>query len=517
MRILLINPTITGEPEPLHIGLACLASYIHLHSPHEARVLDFVYGRSAWKARLREAIEGFGPDIVGIYVSNPYFPSVKEIVDEVKRIDRRIPVLAGGHHATLAPEEVISHGSIDMLVVGEGEKTMVQLLDALEAGGPLEGVTGLWWRKGDGIERNPLGEPLDVDEIPDIDWGVYDEEVIRNYLFFFGILPVMASRGCPYSCTYCAIPDVQKLYGGKRFFRLRDPVAVVDEIEQQYERYGPLGMRVVFFYDLNFLIDHAWVKQFVEEYKRRGLNERLKWSAFSRADHINKEVLDTLRDSGCIHLRIGIESANEHMRNHIYDKHLPQDALEEGMRLLAGSGISTTGYFIVGGPGERPEWLLESLTFSIEQDIDHPVFFLYKALAGTRAVETVGEYGSTIDEKSLNVSTDYLRGIHLKHEHITRNQLRAFTLMTRLLFGTRTVLTHIRRDGLAFFTRMARYVYRGLRVGLGPYECFMYFVMYGYDHLSAPIATRRGRIAKAFYRASVRMVSVIMGLLGPWS
>src|SRR5207249_4295910 len=109
------------------------------------------------------------------------------------------------------------------------------------------------------------GPPLAASEIPFLDWALYDEATLRQTFYYFGTMPVMGSRGCPNKCSFCAITSVQELYAGEKFLRFRDPIAVVDEIEENYRRFKPLGMRIVYFYDLNFLVAPKWLKAFTDE------------------------------------------------------------------------------------------------------------------------------------------------------------------------------------------------------------------------------------------------------------
>src|SRR5262249_7702864 len=151
--------------------------------------------------------------------------------------------------------------------------------------------------------------------------------------------------------------------------------------------------------------------------------------------HITPETLVSLRDSGCVNLRIGIEAANPIMRNDIYDKQLPQDVLERALRDVKALGISVTGYFIAGGPGERPEWLVESLELAHRFGVEYPVFFLYKPLSGTDILDRAESLGSTVLEETMEASADFLHGVNMRHRHIEAWQLELFLKATHVLYG----------------------------------------------------------------------------------
>src|SRR5947208_1558150 len=140
-----------------------------------------------------------------------------------------------------------------------GEKPMVKLLDTMALGRPLAEVPGLWWRDGGEIKKTPKDTLLEAESMPGVDWSIHDEATLRANFYYWGILPVMASRGCPARCSFCSITNVQRLYAGERFLRFRNPVEVVDEIEADYARYRDWGLRIIFFYDLNFLVNPRWL------------------------------------------------------------------------------------------------------------------------------------------------------------------------------------------------------------------------------------------------------------------
>jgi hypothetical protein len=344
--------------------------------------------------------------------------------------------------------------------------------------------------------------------MPGVDWSLHDEETLRANFYYFGILPVMASRGCPARCSFCSITNLQRLYSGERFLRFRDPVEVIDEIEADYDRYRSYGMRMVSFYDLNFLVNPRWLEAFTREYRRRGLNRRLPWSAYTRADHVSPATLACLEDSGCVNLRVGIEAANVYMRNVLYEKDVPQEVLVAALRGIKSLGISITGYFMAGGPGERPEWLLESLELAKEEGVDFPVFFLYKPLAGTDILDRADALGSHVVLDSMDSAADFLHGVNMTHQYIKSWQLKLFVGLTHAAFGPRMLLMQARRTGLRYPVRLAQYVRRGLQQGFSLYGAFTYFVFFGDDHFSNPpvfaAAPRPGpawRALTAFARA----------------
>lgn len=482
LRLLLVSPAIAVKREHLHIGLVAVGGYVEAHSRHRVRVLDFMVTSRIWRRRLREVLDEFEPDVVGMYLSSPYFPAARRVAAEIRQLRPQSPILAGGHHATLATEEVLSFPAFDMAVSGEGEIALLSLLDTLASGGKLDAVPGLCWREGDRIREVPRAPLLGKEEIPTLDWSLCDEQTLEGNYYFWGIHPVMASRGCPNRCSFCSVTNIRRLYPGQRFVRYRDPSLVIDEIEADRDRFESKGMRVVYFYDLNFLLNLRWLRAFTDEYKRRGLHRNLPWSAYTRADHVGPEALECLKDSGCVNLRIGIEAGNPQQRNALYKKDLPDEKLAEALRGIKAAGISVTGYFMIGSPGERPEWMRDSLNFVKHHGVDYPVFLLFQPVAGADILDEAERLGSSMNHDSARHTADLLHGVRMHHRHVAPWQLQSFLFLTQVLFGTRLVGWQLRRDGWKYLPRMARYMARAIRSGFTPFGAFTYYVYYGYDH-----------------------------------
>jgi len=284
----------------------------------------------------------------------------------------------------------------------------------------------------------------------------------------------------------------------------------VTELEADYEKYRHLGLRTVEFTDLNFLMNVKWLREFTAAYRQRGLHRKLPWSAFTRPDHVTPEAVECLCDSGCVNLRVGIEAANPVMRNFVYQKNISQETLETGLQRIKDAGISITGYFMVGGPGERPEWLLESLEMARRLGVDFPVFFLYKPLAGSEVLKRAASLGSFLREDAGEKAADLLHGVDMRHRHIKAWQLAAFVLITQAVFGVPLVRWQIGRAGLSWFTQLARYMGKALRLGFTPYGAFTYFVYYGENHRTEPFRAVAKPEASMAWRGLMALARILL-------
>ncbi|GAH77834.1 unnamed protein product, partial [marine sediment metagenome] len=202
----------------------------------------------------------------------------------------KVPVVFGGTHPTFFPEEALNYG--DYVLRGEAEKSILQLIKALEGELPLDAVEGLSFKREGEVIHNPMGErPKNLDELPIPDFSLMRGQHRMH------IIPMATSRGCPYHCNFCSVTD---MFGHRYRFQS------VERIIEELKLYRGRG---VFFYDDNFTANVAHTKELLNEMTRQ--NMQITWSAQVRADVArDRELLDLMKHSGCLALFIGFESVN---------------------------------------------------------------------------------------------------------------------------------------------------------------------------------------------------------------
>jgi anaerobic magnesium-protoporphyrin IX monomethyl ester cyclase len=286
----------------------------------EVRVVPAEVLKLGWKDIEREAHD-FAADIIGVtsFTENRF--QSFELIRRVKRARPEALTVMGGPHASMAAEDTLDHlRPLDLVVRGEGERTMVELCRALRAGrGPevLARVDGLVFRGKDGRvtaarARQPI---LDLDQLPTPAFHLIPFE---RYHFTFevpgqGRLPavnIMTSRGCPFNCSFCATP----INWGRRV-RVRSPENVVDEIESLVRRYG---VRIIFFYDDTFNANAPRVEAICDLLLRRKLN--IFWKCDVRMDLMTRPLLAKMKRAGLFHLSFGLEAGSERVRNEVVNK-----------------------------------------------------------------------------------------------------------------------------------------------------------------------------------------------------
>jgi len=308
MKILLINPsrrtkdpyTAVGFRLP-PLGLLYIASALR-DAGHEVTVHDEV-------VRPYKAIPFQSYDLIGIGGDTPRHRRSMEIARMAREAGR--PVVLGGCHVTFEDEEALSNGTADIVVRGEGELTMVDLVDTLSRKGrdfDLSSIPGITWidRYGN-IQRNQ-DRPftLDMDALPFPARDIVDMDDYRLTLIKDRpITGLFTSRGCPHNCNFCTTP---MLYGRK--WRGHSPKRVVDEIEEIVEVYG---FRGIAFLDDNFIVDRERTMAICEEIIRRRLD--ILWWCACRADSIARDegLVRIMKEAGCWYCFLGLESSQPHI------------------------------------------------------------------------------------------------------------------------------------------------------------------------------------------------------------
>jgi len=377
MKTLLINPPYPFVEVPLiPLGLAYIAGSLELNG-HDVQVLDLLVSKYS-KEKIARKIEEYQPDIVGITSVTLNYPIASEILKYCKGVNGDITTVIGGPHVTFYALETLTEAPwIDIVVRGEGERTM---LDIVKAKRP-EDIPGIAYRANGTImltDERPLIENLD--ELPAPSRHLFP---LSRYHALDSHFSLVTGRGCPFSCIFC----VGSKMGGRRV-RYRDPKLVVDEIEEGLS----YGFRDVNFENDHLTVNHAHLHAICDEITRRGL--KFNWHAFSRVDTVNPEIIRRMKEAGCSYILYGVESGNQHILDRIKKK-ITLQKVREAVAIARDAGINVQASFILGLPGETRETMMR--TFEFAQQLD--TFYGLHVLApfpGTEVREKAEEYGIEI-------------------------------------------------------------------------------------------------------------------------
>ena len=265
------------------------------------------------------------PDLLGFSLTTRQWLRARELVRAI-RSEIDVPVVAGGLHPTFSPTQVLESPGFDYVCLGEGEEPMLDLVTALENGGPTSGIDNIWTAGG---TRPALRQPFQpLDDMPFMARDMLDE--------YEGCVHMTTQRGCPFPCTYCAARMYNELYEGTaNYGRRRSHTSVVDEL-LEIQRNGTLAY--VIFLDDTFTIYRRWVREFCRVYGER---LAIPFSLHARVETVNESLIGELAAAGCRHITYGVESGSLRVRRDIMMRAATNERIKEVFRWISSSSSTT--------------------------------------------------------------------------------------------------------------------------------------------------------------------------------
>ncbi len=336
----LVNPAVGLYNEMPPLGLMFLASYLEKFG-HEVEIINRLCGDS-----LERAISRFKPDLVGITGTTQAISWAYECADYCRRLG--ISTILGGVHVTALPEEALGH--VDTVVVGEGEKAMLQLVDS-----PQSGIV--------------KGEPVkNLDELPPPAYHLvnmkYYTTRIEGILSFMPmnsgnrIGSMLTSRGCPYRCTYCynSFRDAPVRYSS--------PKRVIEDVKLLKNTYG---VNYLCFLEDNFFVNKPRAREICKLLIDEGL--RMRWSANGRVDNVDLDLLKLAREAGCVQVAFGFESGSQRVLD-LLKKDIKLEQSVEAVKLCDEANIIVSGSFMFGNPTETIDEIGATAQFIVDNNVD---------------------------------------------------------------------------------------------------------------------------------------------------
>lgn len=384
MRVLFIYPVPQERFQILRFqqGIGSISAVLK-KAGHET---DLLIVSTVDRDQIGRRVTAFRPGLVALSLTSGFFRMGTEIAGIVGK-EHRIPVILGGVHPTLCPEDSIAVEGVSAICRGEGEYPMLEFCAALEGGGDPTGIQNLWVKKGDGIFRNDI-RPLiaDLDSLP-----FPDREIFRfgDMIKVYAEAEFMGSRGCPYKCAYCVNHALVELYRGKgAYVRFRSVDNLLNEVAQVMERFP--GIWHLGFHDDTFTLNPRWLKEFAEKYPARC--KKPFWCN-ATASSITPEVVGLLKQAGCMEVRIGVESGNDKIRKEILQKDVAREEIVRAFSLLREGGVATYAFNMVGLPYETPETLQETIRLNQEIRPKNVFCSVFQPYPGTKAYEICRDNG----------------------------------------------------------------------------------------------------------------------------
>jgi len=393
------------------------------------------------ETRFLETALGSRADLFAFSCTTGQENWVRKTAAELK-LQSGTPIIIGGPHATFFPR-IIEDPNVDYICVGEGEEAVIELLDTMADGrSNATNVRNIWSKDLSGAIHKTELRPLiqDLDEIPSPDFGIYAK---YKYIASYGrdMFSVITSRGCPYNCSYCFNNIYRDLYRNKgKYLRRRSPGNVIAELDEAKKRYGA---RKLNFVDDSFFIFPAWLREFAPLYKKK---VDLPFIINVEATQVEEWMVRLIEEMGCICVRMGVESGDDHLREVVLNKKVRSEQIRAAAAHIKAYGIQLATYNILGLPGETVENALKTYTLNREIGTNFAWCSLLQPYPGTAISKYIKEKGFLkADKREAVLKESYFvsSSLHLENEkEITNLQklMQIFLQMKVPLFLVRRMI-----------------------------------------------------------------------------
>jgi len=385
MKITLVNPpyppSVHSHPPFIPLGLAYLGAVAEREG-HEVVVIDCQAEKLSYED-FHKRIEQTPSDVIGVTATTLLYKSAMKLITIAKQVQPQTVTMLGGSHGTFWDENALNeYPSLDIVVRREGETTFTELLNKLQTKNNINSVLGITFRNKEGTVVSNPDRPFleDLDALPFPAHHLLPLDALKRMGKI--LFPLITSRGCVYWCDFCS---TVRMFG--RGYRMRTPKNVVDEMEMIHNKYG---VNQVTFYDDAFTVNRERVLKICEELHARKLD--LTWDCGTRVDMVDRELLKTMHNAGCIAVWLGVESGSEAILGAM-NKRIKLDQTRLAYKTAHEVGLMTIANTVLGFPGETEQTARETINFVKELNPDDVGFYVATPYPGTPMYEQVKKNG----------------------------------------------------------------------------------------------------------------------------
>lgn len=409
MKVLLVDPPgvpPTSYKPPYAFGLLSIKAYLNANGYNDIAISNF---HRYNKSMILSYIKRFSPDVVGTSCCTDTRGFCIELARAIKDLKTNTKIIFGNVHATFFPVDILKLYPVDIVVIGEGEETTLELIRAIESGAPLKNIKGIAFKENSEIHvtpKRPLISNLDSLPTPS-DKRIFINELGNRQAY------IMTSRGCPFSCQFCS-----SVYMWGRTWRSRNPESIIKEIEMLLQQ----GLEYIDFYDDLFTLNNKRAILICNEIINRGL--KFKWFARARVDCISEDLIMAMERAGCVEISFGIESGSPLILKTI-NKDINLKKAEEVFKIMRKTKMTARANFMLGNPNETKDTIKETAEFIRKinpDDLNLSITLIYPNTELSKIAETKGlvdkdfwiKTAKLAPRYTADFSTKELRGASIK-------------------------------------------------------------------------------------------------------
>jgi anaerobic magnesium-protoporphyrin IX monomethyl ester cyclase len=426
------SPWILGRRLP-PLGLAYVAAALE-KADFQVEILDNYLLKKPIDYVKRET-KRLAPEIVGITCGSVTYRRCVETAKAVKEVLPSCKVVVGGWHPSYMPDSMLQHPEIDYVIMGEGERAIVELANSITKGEDNSAITkipGVAYRHEGKMVKNASSLISDLDQIPFPARHLLPMHLYLRKMEFLDVNPVDTMnviRGCPYNCAFC---DTKRLWGSK--CRAFSPSRVVDELNHLVDKYGSKG---IYFIGDNFTIHK---KRTIELCKMLKSELALEWACDTRVDLISRDLLKEMKDAGCRTIWFGVESGSPHILRKL-NKGVSLQQVVQAFKLCREEGIQISSSFMLGIPGESVNDMKATFKFAKKLNPDWCQFNIFVGYPGSALYDEVMANGLYDRIEDFVV---YVKTKDFDYEFLLKLQRRFHKEFYRT---PKSILRKVRREG----------------------------------------------------------------------
>lgn len=418
-----MNPPVLAVFEPWYdtpdfgrTALACLAAYLRMHGFAHIKIVDAKFERLGFEECLQEILD-FKPDVVGYTAFTNEIKPAAYVAAKLKQVKPTILNIIGGVHLTAIPQKTMQEFPMfDIGVIGEGEVTLLEIVQHFAAQQPLLNIAGTIFYNTDGqLQQGPVRERImDQDSLPMPAWDLMKPA---------GTYYVQTLRGCPFNCLFCMNPN-------GRIARKRSVSLIIEELQAIIDTYHP---ERISFGDELFSVDMARTHLLLDALIESGLGARVKWDVQTHVRYVDAEMFRKFRLANVDRVEMGIETGDEQSLKKM-GKGTNLKMIEDAYQAARKEGVKIGTFFILGQPNETPKTMMKTIKLAVKINPELPMFGLMTPYPGTAIADMAakGEGGYKLLSTDWDEYNKQIGGA-LEFQNISRRQLEFYQSFAYLM------------------------------------------------------------------------------------